>query len=38
VVGGLLSFTPATIVIDIDAETGTATVHDFIEKRTGAAR
>jgi hypothetical protein len=30
VVGALLSFTPDTIVIDIDAETGLATVHDFV--------
>ncbi len=38
VVGGLLSFTPDTIVIDIDAETGVATVHDFVEKPRGPAR
>jgi multisubunit Na+/H+ antiporter MnhE subunit len=30
VVAALLSFTPDTIVIDIDAETGVATVHDFV--------
>ncbi len=33
-VGSLLSFTPNTIVIDIDAETGVATVHDFVTKPT----
>lgn len=36
-VGGLLSFTPNTIVIDIEAETGVATVHDFVEKLTEGA-
>ncbi len=36
-VGGLLSFTPSTIVIDIDAETGVATVHDFVERRSEGA-
>ncbi len=30
VVAALLSFTPDTIVIEIDAETGVATVHDFV--------
>ncbi len=38
VVGALLSFTPDTIVVDIDAETGVATVHDFVEKPSGTAR
>jgi hypothetical protein len=33
-VGGLLSFTPNTIVIDIDAETGVAIVHDFVKMPT----
>jgi multisubunit Na+/H+ antiporter MnhE subunit len=33
-VGGLLSFTPNTIVIDIDADTGVATVHDFVKRPT----
>jgi multisubunit Na+/H+ antiporter MnhE subunit len=33
-VGALLSFTPSTIVIDIDAETGVATVHDFVKMPT----
>ncbi|MCU4182781.1 Na+/H+ antiporter subunit E [Acidiferrimicrobium sp. IK] len=28
----LLSFTPATVVVDIDAETGTAAVHDFVTR------
>ena len=36
-VGGLLSFTPNTIVIDIDAETGVATVHDFVKRPTKGA-
>ncbi len=36
-VGGLLSFTPNTIVIDIDAETGVATVHDFVARPTEGA-
>ena len=36
-VGGLLSFTPNTIVIDIDAETGVATVHDFVERPSEGA-
>jgi hypothetical protein len=36
VVGSLLSFTPDTIVIDIDAETGVAAVHDFVQRPTGA--
>jgi multisubunit Na+/H+ antiporter MnhE subunit len=38
VVGGLLSFTPDTIVIDIDAGTGLATVHDFVARPTGTTR
>jgi hypothetical protein len=38
VVGGLLSFTPDTIVIEIDAETGVATVHDFVERPSGSGR
>jgi hypothetical protein len=36
-VGGVLSFTPNTIVIDIDAETGVATVHDFVQRPTEGA-
>ena len=36
-VGGLLSFTPNTIVIDIDAETGVATVHDFVDRPSEGA-
>jgi multisubunit Na+/H+ antiporter MnhE subunit len=36
-VGGLLSFTPNTIVIDIDPETGVATVHDFVASSTEGA-
>ncbi len=32
VVAALLSFTPDTIVVDIDAETGVATVHDFVAR------
>lgn len=31
----LLSFTPDTIVVDIDAETGVATVHDFVIREGG---
>jgi multisubunit Na+/H+ antiporter MnhE subunit len=36
-VGALLSFTPNTIVIDIDAETGVATVHEFVARPTEGA-
>ena len=36
VVGALLSFTPDTIVIEIDADTGVATVHDFVARPNGA--
>jgi len=35
VVAALLSFTPDTIVVEIDAETGLATVHDFVAARAG---
>jgi hypothetical protein len=38
VVGGLLSFTPETIVIEIDAETGIATVHDFVQRPAGGGK
>ncbi len=37
VVGALLSFTPDTIVVDIDTDTGVATVHDFVARPTGTA-
>lgn len=36
-VGALLSFTPNTIVIDIDDDTGVATVHDFVKRPTEGA-
>lgn len=32
VVAALLSFTPDTVVVDIDAQTGVATVHDFVAR------
>ena len=33
--GALLSFAPETIVVDIDAEGGIATVHDFVARSPG---
>jgi hypothetical protein len=35
VVTALLSFTPDTIVVDIDAETGSAKVHNFVARGGG---
>ncbi len=37
VVGALLSVTPDSIVVDIDAESGVATVHDFVVRSSGSA-
>ena len=37
VVGALLSVTPDTIVVDIDADSGVATVHDFVARPSGSA-
>lgn len=38
VVAVLLSFTPATVVIDIDAETGEARIHEFVASSSGTSR
>ena len=38
VVASLLSFTPDTIVVDIDPEAGTALVHDFVARPEGHGR
>ena len=37
IVGALLSVTPDTIVVDIDADSGVATVHDFVARPSGSA-
>jgi multisubunit Na+/H+ antiporter MnhE subunit len=36
IVGALLSVTPGTIVVDIDADSGLATVHDFVAQPPGS--
>ena len=37
IVGALLSVTPNTIVVDIDAQSGVATVHDFVARPSESA-
>lgn len=36
IVGALLSVTPDSIVVDIDADSGVATVHDFVARPSGS--